>query len=120
MYIYFRIGVFYFVWVCVCVCVSRSSLQLKANTEYVFIFSSFNNYTSRLTSEDTGAFARSRVYSLSVLAISRDTRDAPFEHFHNMAKYFRYLSAGREIDTPHPFNHTRRLPGCEVLQSPFK
>lgn len=76
---------------CVYVCVFRSSLQLKANIEYiVFIFSSVL-ITTRLASRAKirARFCTfSRVYSLSVLAMShRDTRDPPFEHFHNMAKY---------------------------------
>lgn len=46
--------------------------------------------------------ARSRILLayISLFCIGDIPGRTPFEHFHNMAKYFRYLPAGREIDIP--------------------
>lgn len=95
---------------------ARYNWKLTSSISSFFSFF-FNNYTSRTPREngDTGALSRQCVSYLPVLAVSPIliSRRAIWTLPQYMAKYFRYLPVGCEIDNPRPFNHARDFRGTK-------
>lgn len=98
----------HFYCVCICMCPqARYNWKLTPSISSFF----FNNYISRASREWIYGVALSRqcISYLPVLAMSPIliSRRAIWTLPQYMAKYFRYLPVGCEIDNPRPFNHAR-------------